>query len=45
MGKFEKLRIYPNLKQFIDDIFFLWNGTECKQIKLIDNLNQKHPTI
>ena len=36
MGKFER---------FIDDIFFLWNGTESELIKFIDNLNQKHPTI
>ena len=52
MTKFEKLHIYPYLRnfsvfysQFIDDIFFLWNGTEFELIKFIDNLNQKHPTI
>ena len=35
MGKFEKLHIYPYLRnfstfycRFIDDTFFLWNGTE-----------------
>ena len=51
-GKFEKLHIYryPNnfltfYCRFIDDIFFLWNGTESELIQFIDNLNQKHPTI
>ena len=52
MRKFEKLHIYryPNnfltfYCRFIDDIFFLWNGTESALIQFIDNLNQKHPTI
>ena len=52
IGKFDKLHIYPYLRnfstfycRFIDDIFFLWNGTEFELIKFIDNLNQKHPTI
>ena len=52
MGKYEKLHIYPYLRnfstfycRFIDDIFFLWNGTESGLIKFIDNLNQEHPTI
>ena len=52
MRKFEKLHIYryPNnfltfYCRFIDDIFFLWNGTESELIQFIDNLNQKHPTI
>ena len=31
--------------RFIEDIFFLRNGTESELIKFIDNLNQKHPTI
>ena len=30
---------------FIDDIFFLWNGTESERVKFIDNLNKKYPTI
>ena len=29
----------------MDNIFFLWNGTESELIKFIDNLNQNHPTI
>ena len=44
--------IYPYLRnfstfycQFIDDIFFLWNGTESELIKFIDYLHQKHPII
>ena len=52
IGKFDKLHIYPYLRnfstfycRFIGDIFFLWNGTEFELIKFIDNLNQKHPTI
>ena len=52
MGKFEKLRVYPYFRNFstfyywfIDDIFFLWNGTESELIKSIHNLNQKHPTV
>ena len=51
-GKFEKLHIYPYLRnflifycRFIDDMFFLWDRTESELIKFIHNLNQKHPTI
>ena len=40
MGQFEKLHIYPYFRnfslfycRFIDDIFFLWNGTESELIK------------
>ena len=28
----------------MDNIIFLWNGTESELIKLIDNLNKKHST-
>ena len=52
MGKFEKLHIYPYVRncstfyrRIIDNISFLWNGTKSKPIKFIDNLNKKHPTI
>ena len=52
MGKFEKLHIYPYLRnfstfycRFIGDIFLLLNGTESELIKFTDNLNQKHPSI
>ena len=40
MGQFEKLHIYRYFRnfslfycRFIDDIFFLWNGTESELIK------------
>ena len=52
MGKFEKLHIYPYDRsfltfycRFIDNISFLWNGTESELVKFIDSLNQKHPTV
>ena len=48
MGAFEKLHNYSQLKnfskfycRFIDDMFFLWNGTESELIKSIYNLNKK----
>ena len=51
-GKFEKLQVCSCLRnfltfycRFIDDIFFLWNGTESELIKFTDNLKQNHPTI
>ena len=31
--------------RYIDDIFFLWNGTESELIKFIASPDQKHPTI
>ena len=52
MGKFDRLHIYHYLRnfstfycRFIDDIFFLWNGTESELIKFIDIINQNYPTI
>ena len=49
--KFRKLHIFSYLRnfstfycRFLDDIFFLWNGTESELIKFI-YLSQKHPTI
>ena len=52
MGKFEETRILPLLGnkslyycRFIDDIFFIFNGTE-DELNLIKNqLNNVHPTI
>ena len=51
MGKVEKMHIYPYLRvlstfycRFMDNIIFLWNGTESEVIKLIDNFNKKHST-
>ena len=51
-GKFEKTYIYSykNLFsnfycRFIDDIFFLWNGTAIQLQEFIKKLNNRHPTI
>ena len=51
----ENLKNYtftPTLETFstfycesMGDIFFSWNGTESELIIVVDNLNQKHPTI
>ena len=52
MGKFEKTYIYPYINQFsnfycrfIDDIFFIWNGTVIQLQEVIKKLNNRHPTI
>ena len=52
MGKFEKTYIYPYINQcsnfycrFINDIFFIWNGTVIKLQEFIKKLNNRHPTI
>ena len=52
MGKFEKTYIYPYINQFsnfycrfIDDIFFIWNGTVMQLQEFIKKLNNRHPTI
>ena len=52
MGKFEKTYIYPYINQFsnfyyrfIDDVFFIWNGTVIQLQEFIKNLNNRHPTI
>ena len=52
MGKFEKTYIYPYINQFsnfycrfIDDIFFIWNGTVIQLQEFIKKLNNRHPTI
>ena len=52
-GKFEKKPyIYPYINlfsnfycRFIDDIFFLWNGTATQLQEFIKKLNNRHPTI
>ena len=51
-GKFEKTYIYPYINQFlnfyyryIDDIFFIWNGTVIQLQEFIKKLNNRHPTI
>lgn len=52
MGQFEKNYIYPKLKdkcplylRYIDDIFFLWQGTEAELKDLIKEINSAHHTI
>ena len=52
MEKFEKSYIYPYISQFsnfycrfIDDIFFIWNGTVIQLQEFIKKLNNRHPTI
>ena len=52
MGKFEKTYIYPYINQFsnfycrfINDIFFIWNGTVIQLQEFIKKLNNRHPTI
>ena len=52
IGKFEKTYIYPYINQFsnfdcrfIDDIFFIWNGTVIQFQEFIKKLNNHHPTI
>ena len=38
--------IQPRLyKRYIDDIFFLWNGTEAQLIEFINYLNSFHPYL
>ena len=52
MGKFEKTHIYPYINhfsnfyyRFIDDIFFIWNGTVIQLQEFIKKLHNRHPTI
>ena len=52
MGKFEETYILPNIKEsilqysrYIDDIFFIWFGSEVDLIKATYHLNSVHPTI
>ena len=52
MGKFEETHIYPKIidktrifLRYIDDIFFIWKGSE-QQLKLfLEDINKVHPTI
>ena len=52
MGKFEKAYIYLYINlfsnfycRFIDDIFYIWNGTVTQLQELIKELNDRHSTI
>jgi hypothetical protein len=52
MGVFEERHIYPRILhktrlylRYIDDIIFIWKGTEKELKKFLDEINQQHPTI
>ena len=52
MGKFEEKYIYPRILgktrlylRFIDDLFFIWKGTEKELKKFIEDINKVHPSI
>ena len=52
MGRFEEINILPRIKDFIllyvryiDDIFFIWKGTEQELLNFFTEINLVHPTI
>ena len=52
MGWFEALHIYPRINQhismyvrYIDDIFFIWHGSERELKEFLEVINTVHPTI
>ena len=52
MGVFEEKHIYPKLQnkiriflRYIDDIFFIWKGTEDDLKQFLNDINLVHPTI
>ena len=52
MGWFEQLYILPRINQhismyvrYIDDIFFIWHGTESELKEFLEIINTVHPTI
>ena len=52
MGKFEDIHILPLIKRlillycrFIDDIFFIWTGSETELLRVTNEINEIHPTI
>ena len=52
MGKFEETHIYPRILnktriflRYIDDLFFIWKGTETELLTFFDEINQVHTTI
>ena len=52
MGLFEETHLIPKIKdlillyiRYIDDIFFLWKGTEEELLKFLESVNDIHPTI
>ena len=52
MDYFERKFIYPFIKtfplihlRFIDDIFLIWTGSKTDLVKILNDLNAKHPSI
>lgn len=52
MGKFEETHILPKIRdliliyvRYIDDIFFIWTGTERELLQFFSEINSVHPTI
>ena len=52
MGKFEETHIYPKIQdktriflRYIDDLFFVWKGTEQELKQFFEDINKIHPTI
>ena len=52
MGTFEERHIYPRILhktriflRYIDDLFFIWRGTENKLQTVLEEINEVHPTI
>lgn len=52
MGWFENLQILPRIQQhismyvrYIDDIFFVWKGSEAELKEFLEVINTVHPTI
>ena len=52
MGRFEESHIIPRIKdsiliynRYIDDIFFIWKGSESDLLKFFKEINEVHPTI
>ena len=52
MGAFEQRHFMPKIEdlvhlyvRYIDDIFFLWKGTEEELLKFLNGVNDLHPTI
>ena len=52
MGKFEETHIYPKIRdktriflRYIDDLFFIWKGTENELNEFFKEINKVHQTI
>ena len=52
MGMFEEHHIYPRILnktriflRYIDDLFFIWKGTEEELKRFFEDINQVHPSI